>query len=198
MDINELKENRHVTVTKVQDGCYKVTPEVGYALKFGDSAFSDELYLGKEFDTVVSVVEYGKKMFEEHKAKYDGCTLTSVKKGVLEEIARYDDSSAVNEFSIGGKKVWIPKDTRLGLRNNVSDTEAIGGTEVTFWFAGFGSLTVKTDAAKQMLVALENYAFACYNVTAEHKANVEALTSVEDVLGYDYTKGYPDKLNFDI
>lgn len=122
--------------------------------------------------------------------------LDAVKKYVTECIVSYDDSSAVNEFSIGGKKVWIPKDTRLGLRNNVSDTESIGGTEVTFWFNGLGSLTVKTEAAKKMLIALENYAFACYNVTAEHKANVEALTSVEDVLGYDYTKGYPDKLNF--
>lgn len=166
------------------------------------------LYLtnGKEVEVNISEEEKAKKWqydaawLELGKcgAVTEAALLKAAKEGVLDEIAKYDDSSAVNEFSIGGKKVWIPKDTRLGLRNNVSDTEAIGGTEVTFWFAGLGSLTVKTEAAKQMLVALENYAFACYNVTAEHKANVEALTSVEDVLGYDYTKGYPDKLNFDI
>ena len=124
--------------------------------------------------------------------------LQPIKDFIVGKISEYDSSSAVNSFGIGGKSVWLPKDTRLGLRMNVSDAEALGGDKVTFWLSGFGSLDVKTAAAKQMLTALEVYAFECYNVTAEHKANVLALTSVEEVLGYDYTKGYPEKLNFDL
>ena len=38
------------------------------------------------------------------------------------------------------------------------------------------------------------YALECYNKTAEHKNNVEALTAIDDIVSYDYTKGYPEKL----
>ena len=49
-----------------------------------------------------------------------------------------------------------------------------------------------------MLSALELYALACYNVTAEHKVAVENLTSLEEVKSYDYTTGYPEKLSFTV
>jgi hypothetical protein len=47
-----------------------------------------------------------------------------------------------------------------------------------------------------MLVALEVYASRCFDTTAAHKAAVMKLTSVEAVLAYDFTQGYPDKLAF--
>lgn len=172
------------------------------------SANGKVLYLtnGHEVEVNVSEDETEKKwQYDAAWLELGGCgavtemaLLNAAKQGVLQEISEYDSSSAVNSFGIGGKSVWLPKDTRLGLRMNVSDAEALGGDKVTFWLSGFGSLDVKTAAAKQMLTALEVYAFECYNVTAEHKANVLALTSVEEVLGYDYTKGYPEKLNFDL
>ena len=43
---------------------------------------------------------------------------------------------------------------------------------------------------------LELYASACFDKTAEHKANVLALDDIEDILSYDYTVGYPSKLHF--
>lgn len=42
-----------------------------------------------------------------------------------------------------------------------------------------------------MLVAVEVYAKQCFNVTAQHKANVAALLSVDAVASYDHTSGYP-------
>ena len=39
-------------------------------------------------------------------------------------------------------------------------------------------------------------ASACYDNTAQHKANVSALTIVEEVMNYDYKTGYPNKLEF--
>lgn len=163
---------------------------------------------GQEKETVREMVTDcdGKELVVEHEVWRCRCVelrpvdgteralLAAAKAGVLKEIDDYDSSDAVNTFCLGGKWLWIPKETRLGLRNNVSDTEAIGGKEVTFWFGGFGSVTVGTEQAKGMLVALENYAFACYNVTAEHKAKVEGMERVEDVLGYDFRVGYPEKL----
>ena len=49
-----------------------------------------------------------------------------------------------------------------------------------------------------MLSQLEVYALKCYNRTAEHKANVIKLESIDEMISYDYTIGYPDKLTFTI
>ena len=38
----------------------------------------------------------------------------------------------------------------------------------------------------------------CFNVTAAHKKAVAELTSIEDVLSYDYTKGYPEILTINL
>jgi hypothetical protein len=46
-----------------------------------------------------------------------------------------------------------------------------------------------------MLSQLELYALSCFNKTAEHKAMVQSLESVEEVESYDYKTGYPEKLN---
>ena len=42
------------------------------------------------------------------------------------------------------------------------------------------------------------YALKCFNATAAHKKAVAKLNTVEEVLEYDYTKGYPEKLRYDI
>jgi hypothetical protein len=45
---------------------------------------------------------------------------------------------------------------------------------------------------------LEIYALDCFNKTAEHKKNIEELTSVKEVAEYDYTVGYPEKLTINV
>ena len=47
-----------------------------------------------------------------------------------------------------------------------------------------------------MLYALEVYASQCYDNTQRHLATVNGLQSIEEVEGYDYTTGYPTKLEF--
>jgi hypothetical protein len=70
--------------------------------------------------------------------------------------------------------------------NSLSIEKASGKETSTLWFGNI-KLSINTDAAIQMLSALELYALDCYNKTAEHKVNVENLTVVEDVKNYDYT-----------
>jgi hypothetical protein len=42
------------------------------------------------------------------------------------------------------------------------------------------------------------YAVTCAGVTAQHKAAVNALTTVEEVEGYDFERLYPEKLIFNV
>ena len=108
-----------------------------------------------------------------------------------------DTSDEINSFFLNGIKVWLNKDTRVGLMNSLTIEKNSGKEESTLWFNNI-CITINCDAAIQMLSALELYALACYNVTAEHKVAVENLTSLEEVKSYDYTTGYPEKLSFTV
>ncbi len=123
--------------------------------------------------------------------------LEKAKEEVLRAIEQYDTSDNVNSFSLNGVKVWLPKETRVGLMNSTTIEKNSGKEESTMWFNGI-CITVNCDAAIQMLSSLELYALACYNKTAEHKLAVNQLTEVSEVKAYDYTIGYPDKLSFTI
>lgn len=59
-------------------------------------------------------------------------------------------------------------------------------------------ITLPCDKAEQLRLQLENYAFDCFNVTAQHRAAVKKLESVEEAMKYDYKSGYPEKLRFNV
>ena len=121
--------------------------------------------------------------------------LDVAKEEAIEQIEAYDTSEAVNSFTLQGKEMWLPKETRVGLVNSVTIEKNAGKETTTLWFDG-AKYELPVDTALQMLSALELYALECYNVTAAHKAAVSALESVEDIVAYDYTQNYPEKLNF--
>ena len=121
--------------------------------------------------------------------------LDVIKEEAIEQITEYDTSSDVNSFTLQGKTMWLPKETRVGLVNSVTIEKNAGKETTVLWFGG-EKYELPVNTALQMLSALELYALECYNVTAAHKAAVNALESVEDVVAYDYTQGYPEKLNF--
>ena len=81
--------------------------------------------------------------------------------------------------------------------NSTTIAKSMGSETTTLWL-GEVKLEVDCDKAIQLLSALEMYALECFNVTAAHKKAVSVLESIEDVLGYDYTSGYPDKLNMEV
>ena len=122
-------------------------------------------------------------------------TLDVIKEEAIEQITEYDQSEDVNSFTLQGKTMWLPKETRVGLVNSITIEKNAGKETTVLWFGG-EKYELPVDTALQMLSALELYALECYNVTAAHKAAVNALESVEDVVAYDYTQGYPEKLNF--
>ena len=123
--------------------------------------------------------------------------LDQAKKEVIRKIDEYDTSVNVNSFKLNGVDVWLSKDTRVGLMNSISIEKAAGKEQSVLWFNSI-CVTVNCDSAIQMLSALELYALDCYNKTSEHKINVQNLSSIEEVHNYDYTQGYPNKLEFTI
>ena len=121
----------------------------------------------------------------------------AAQKMVQEQIDKYDTSPSVNGFMLNGLRVWLNKDTRVGLMNSTQIAKAMGKTTTTLWFGGM-QIEVNCDKAIQLLSALEMYALECFNVTAAHKKAVAELNTVEEVLGYDYTSGYPEQLKMEV
>ena len=121
----------------------------------------------------------------------------AAQKMVLAEIEKHDTSPSVNGFMLNGQRVWLNKDTRVGLMNSTFIAKAMGKKTTTLWFGGM-QIEVNCDKAIGLLSALEMYALECFNVTAAHKKAVAELNTVEEVLGYDYTKGYPEQLKMEV
>lgn len=121
-------------------------------------------------------------------------TLEKAKKEKLAAILAYDTSSDVNGFMLNGNKVWLDKETRVGLMNSTQITRDMGQDTTTLWFDGY-KLEVRCDMAIMLLSTLEMYALECFNVTAAHKKAVSELTTIEEVDAYDYKTGYPKQLD---
>lgn len=149
------------------------------------------------YECTVPIGEYDEdeiqKAFVEFSAKMDALKLEQAKADKITEIAAYDTSSSVNGFILNGLLVWLDKATRVGLMNSTTITKAAGQKTTTLWLKGI-KLVVDCDKAIQLLSALEMYALECFNVTASHKAAVSELTTIEEVIAYDYRTGYPKML----
>ena len=110
-------------------------------------------------------------------------------------INRYDSSSEVNVFYMGGVPMWLDKSTRAGLMLRFQSEQAIGREMTSLWYGG-QMYELPLVNAFQMLYALEVYASACYDNTQRHLAAINGLGTIEEVESYDYREGYPTKLEF--
>jgi hypothetical protein len=142
----------------------------------------------------------------QYRAKFIEVTLASnvtpvpidiLRAEVIKEINAYDVSPSVNGFKLNDALVWLDKDTRVGLMNSTTIQKAAGLEETILWL-GETPLRINCDLAIQLLSALELYALECFNKTAEHRKNVLALETIDEILAYNYTQGYPEMLDMHV
>lgn len=140
-----------------------------------------------------TIVENTKQFFESIVVPVDD--LEYHKRLKLREIDVYDISENVNGFFLGDNLLWLDKDTRTGLVNTLNSAVIVGREQVNIWFSGL-YITLNIEQARRMLADLEIYATDCYNVTAQHKVQVNALQTIEEVDNFDVTADYPQRLVF--
>lgn len=137
------------------------------------------------------------KAFVEFSEKMDALKLEQAKMDKIAEIVAYDQSSAVNAFYLNGEQHWLD----FNLRDRVfAGNERIaykGREETSLWLDG-KCFVMPIAAAQDLICTIEVYAKDCYNVTATHQAEVNKLTTIEEVKDYDYKTGYPEKLNLKV
>lgn len=193
MTIDELK--KYVSIAEIKGDCVRVKANDGYMLRLGDS-YTDELYCERSaIPNNLVVVPYSTYLIESNKEKYKGMTVDEAKEKLIAEITAYDKSPSVNSFTLNGKERWLKNDLRRSLSYSTNILKEDGEKTVDIWF-DTECETMNIDNAMYMLKTLEVYAKQTNNVTHQHKAEVMAFTSIEEVESYDITKGYPDKLVF--
>ena len=121
--------------------------------------------------------------------------LAVAKQRATRAIEKYDSSSEVNAFYMQGQQMWLDKATRAGLMLRFQSEIAAGREKTTLWYDG-KHYELPLSAAMQMLYAIELYASNCYDVTQAHLAAIQELQTIEEIESYDYTQGYPTKLEF--
>lgn len=121
--------------------------------------------------------------------------LKAAKEEKIRQIDNYDASPSVEQFTINGTPMWLNHEVRQQIKTSVEAYMATGAQTVTKIFDGV-EYTFPCETWLQMLAALEVYAAEALNATERHKINVQQMTRRKDVEDYDYTAGYPTKLEF--
>lgn len=121
--------------------------------------------------------------------------LTALKDVKCWTIDMYDTSENVNSFSLGGMPMWLSLEERKSMRQSLIALKAEGIDTFTYW-SGLIPFSMPVAQFEAILNAVEVYALTCFNTTAQHKADVYKLTSLEEIMSYDVTAGYPQKLQF--
>ena len=151
---------------------------------------------GTQYMAAMVTVEYpAEEGKEDDIQEVKALALPAVKEYRIGQIEAYDKSPAVNSFSLGTISMWLTVDERQQLATQISANEAVGRKSMSKWFGG-QEFSFPIEAWRQMLVALEVYAGDALNITESHKAAVNALDDTDEVIAYDITEGYPEKLVF--
>lgn len=108
---------------------------------------------------------------------------------LIKKIKLYSSSSNINSFFYEGKEYWLDKDNRNSLWNlsnsSLGNIEFVVGDEI---------LNLNSLKLKAFLLKLEVYAYKCFVNTFKHLKAAKNLNNIQDIINYDYTTGYPEKI----
>ena len=110
----------------------------------------------------------------------------SLRQVLIGKVKNIDNSK---EFEYKGKKLWWDKSTRAGLLNlansSIDNVAILIEDDI---------ISFNLESLKDLLAQLEVYSSKCLIVTHKHIKAIEKLQTFEDILKYNYTLGYPDKV----
>lgn len=112
--------------------------------------------------------------------------IESLRQVLIAKVNKLEDSK---EFEYKGEKLWWDKNTRAGLinlANSSYDNVAL--------LINNKIMEVNPTVLKNLLTKLEVYSSKVFIITHKHLQDIDKLQTIGDVLNYDYTLGYPEKI----
>lgn len=122
------------------------------------------------------------------------CSVDLLQKVAQAQILWYDKSSNVNSFIYNNSKYWLDKETRMGI-NNLLNFEK---DAVFTLFLNEEHVTININTLKTFLENLELYSYQCYKATQNNILKLKELTTIEELLSFDFKKNYPKMLVLDV
>lgn len=116
---------------------------------------------------------------------------------LISKITDYGNSEAVKTFYINDVPLWYDSENRTSISSSIRMEKEVGKDYTTLW-VGNTPYKLTIDSALDMFKKIELYSKACYNATQTNIVKAESLTLKSDVRTFDITKGYPEKLKFNI
>lgn len=110
----------------------------------------------------------------------------SLRQILVAKVSKLEDSK---EFEYKGEKLWWDKNTRAGLINLANSSY----DNVTLLINN-KIMEVNPTALKNLLTKLEVYSSKVFITTYKHLQDINKLQTIGDILNYDYTLGYPEKI----
>lgn len=145
--------------------------------------------LNEIFDIYKELFPTNKQWSEILTAREGVLNFLSLRTILKKSIAYYDTSKYVNSFYYQDKQYWLSKDIRIGLFRLIDS----GAEQITLQLND-NYLIISPDKLKNFLNQLEVYAGKCFAATAEHLQNIKQFSTIEELLNYDYTAKYPNKI----
>lgn len=122
-----------------------------------------------------------------------------IRQDLLEGLAEYDSSSAVDGFIIrteqGDVEDWLDTKKRGDAQRAIDAAKKTGVKTLEYVIAGI-PISLSVEDADMKLAQIEMYAVQCTAVTERHRVAILSLPAEKAVEGYDFTQGYPSKLVF--
>ena len=118
-------------------------------------------------------------------------TLDEAKKEMIKKINKYDASNDVCGFYLNNNLMWLNMNQRANALLTLNSARSLGLATVPYLGIDF-----PVEDGIHAIDLLNIYAAQITAVTEEHKKNVNMLQKIADVDAYDYTTGYPQRLEF--
>lgn len=175
---------------KAEEGCFIARKEDGFIM-------GEDICLGGD-DVVDNYTDYIYTP-EEYEEFYNPTkpSIDEVRYNKLAEISNYDISDQVNLFYINDIPMWLDRTSRTSLMARFNAEKSKGFEMTNLWYEGM-NIVLPIEDAISMLLELEIYAAQCFDATQRHLHNVKQLVTIEEIIYYDYTIGYPAKLYLNV
>ena len=121
--------------------------------------------------------------------------LMTARQEKIAELMQWDDSNELNSFQLNGQQLRIRLDKRKDMRQSLLALDAENVSEFTYWNDD-SPITLPVSVFINIMNKYEIYALTCYNITAQHKADIMGMSDVDAVKQYDVKDSYPEKLVF--
>lgn len=119
--------------------------------------------------------------------------MEAAKKELEEKIWDYDKQT--EEFFIGGVSVWLNREERQTILRRCDAEEAKGLDRVVLRKNGM-KFELPIATCRAIVLDVEFYASRCWDNREDLLVAKDELTTAEEILSFDVSSGYPEKLSF--